>query len=99
VIFIDEIDSLLSQRSESEHESSRKIKTEFLVQLVSTRVVNLCMEENPIELLLFCNFRMERPPAKTIACWLSGLQTDRKSSMKQLDDVSSKDFSKLMQFS
>lgn len=33
IIFIDEIDSLLSARSENDTESSRRIKTEFLVQI------------------------------------------------------------------
>lgn len=37
IVFIDEIDSLLCKRNEGDQESSRRIKTEFMVQLGGTR--------------------------------------------------------------
>jgi len=56
IIFIDEVDSLLTARSENENESSRRIKTEFLVQLdgaktsADTRILVIGATNRPQEL-------------------------------------------------
>lgn len=56
VVFIDEIDSLLCQRSSDENEATRRMKTEFLVQLdgahtdLGARVVIVGATNRPEEL-------------------------------------------------
>lgn len=55
VIFIDEIDSILSERSAGEHEASRRLKTQFLVEFDgvaagSERVVVIGATNRPQEL-------------------------------------------------
>ena len=53
-IFIDEIDSLLSERSSTEHESSRKVKTQFFTEIdgLTTNISDDKEKETPKVFLL-----------------------------------------------
>ena len=51
VIFMDEIDSLLTARSDSDSDSIRRLKTEFLTELQNTTVCHCYLKKNFLNFL------------------------------------------------
>ncbi|KAJ3331278.1 hypothetical protein HDU76_003613 [Blyttiomyces sp. JEL0837] len=97
VIFIDEIDSILTERSESEHEASRRLKTEFFLQfdgLTSSsedRLLVMGATNRPHELdeaalrRLVKRIYIPLPEPSTRAAFISHLLRDQRHSLTQGD--------------
>ncbi len=77
IVFIDEIDSLCTARSEGESESSRRIKTEFLVQVRNT--VEKCKTFFSQRLMLILFHRWMELVVLKVVFWFLARRTFRGS--------------------
>ena len=68
IIFVDEVDSLLSERSHSEHEASRRIKTEFLVEFDG---LSSNADQDQIIILAATNRYLSLPSRRTFSNFFS----------------------------
>ena len=97
VVFIDEIDSVLSARSSEEHEASRRLKTEFLVQFdgvlsgKDSRVIIMGATNRPEELdeavrrRLVKRIYIRLPDRKARIYLLKNMLKDEESAMTESD--------------
>uniref|UniRef100_A0A158R4E4 AAA domain-containing protein n=1 Tax=Syphacia muris TaxID=451379 RepID=A0A158R4E4_9BILA len=101
IIFIDEIDSLLTSRSESEHESSRRIKTEFLIHLdgVATKsdekLLVLGATNRPQELDDAAKRRFAKRLYIALPCQTARMQIVRSLLKNQTNSLSEEDVKKV----
>ncbi|XP_055805391.1 ATPase family AAA domain-containing protein FIGL1 [Solanum dulcamara] len=97
VIFVDEIDSLLSQRkSEGEHESSRRLKTQFLIEMegfdnVSEQILLIGATNRPQELDEAARRRLTKRlyvplPSSEARAWIAKSLLEKDGLFKLSDD-------------
>lgn len=105
VIFIDEIDSLLSARkAEGEHEASRRLKTEFLVQMegcdsssADRRVLLIGATNRPEELDEAARRRMPKQLYVPLPCETARKQMVLRTLREVKSNLSEEDLTKLVQ--